>query len=84
MSSGLYLKKFAKMLEISSFFGFFKVTQFFDHRVSWAKPSFIARYGKPSQAFWKAWQAEPSRAFFPNSSSQNQAEPSWALAQTQH
>ena len=39
--------------------------------------AFFARYGEPSRAFLKAWRAEPSRAFFPKSSSQNRAEPSF-------
>ena len=66
--------RFLKTLEISSFFVFLRLVVFLDHRVSQAKPSFFARYGKPSRAFWKAWSGEPS--FLPKSSSQNWAKQS--------
>ena len=67
MSSGFYLKRLAKMLEISSFFvfqgnsGFWMIEQAELNRAFFCK---IWR-AEPSWAFWKAWQAEPSRAFFP-------------------
>ena len=63
MSSVLYLKKLAKMLEINSFVVFkgklvFWIIEqaelnraFLQDMVSWAEPS---------QAFWKTWRAEPS------------------------
>ena len=46
--------------------------------------AFFARYGDLSFLEGIASWAEPSRASFPKSSSQNQAEPSQASAQTQH
>ena len=69
MSSGLYLKKLAKMVEINSFFVFQGNLVFLNDRASRAEPSFFARYGKPS--FLKGMA---SQAFLPKSSSQNRAE----------
>lgn len=82
MSSGSYLKKFAKMLEISSFFVFqgnsvFKMIEqaelnraFLQDMVSRAEPSFLE--GMASRA----------ELFFPKARAKT--EPSRALARTQH
>ena len=61
MSSELYLKKLVKMLEISYFFVFQGNLVFEMIEQAELNRAFFARYG------------EPSRAFLPKSSSQNQA-----------
>ena len=80
MSSGLQLKKSAKMLEISSFFVFQGNSAFWMKEQAELNQAFLAKYGEPSQAFWKAWRAEPT--FFPKSSSQNWANSSLGSDQT--
>ena len=67
MSSGLYLKKLAKMLEISSFFVFQGNSVFLMIEQAEQNRAFFARYGKPSRAELFGRYGEPSRAelFFP-------------------
>ena len=52
--------KLAKMLEISSFFVFQSNSVFQVIEQAELNRAFFARYGELSQAFWKAWRAEPS------------------------
>ena len=84
MSSGLYLKKLAKMLEISSLFVFLGNLFFWMIEQAELNQAFFARYGKLSRAELFGRHGEPSRAKLFFQKARAKTEPSRASAQTQH